>query len=309
MSRPRCGGCCYRRLLWLAIDGGVALYAANHAWMAGALFAGAAAYFTERLLTRTVARVKVRDESVRRAAAGNSVAVWILTVVALLPFLAGMGLAMRGILGMPAVQAANAVPKFAHAASRDWFGIILTRPKMRHEIVTPVLTTNPEGLRRQEKTIPFDGTYWYFQEPAAGPGPYAHVVAGDPTKSRIRSTDRMPVVMEAHQRLGREVQPSCCRTLELNVVNADAVPGSVTVETLLRDRHGYVVSLGTKTLASSTVSPMPPNRAPVHESVAFQIPRAAKNRSFDEMTVKIRPEVKRSLAAPKIGIESFAFQR
>ena len=104
----------------VVIDAGGAMYAADHAWVAGALFAVAASYFAERLLSRTAARVKVREESVERAAAGNSVAVWVLTVVALLPFLAGMGFAMRGILGMPSAQAANFVPKLAHPPGRDY---------------------------------------------------------------------------------------------------------------------------------------------------------------------------------------------
>lgn len=295
----------------VAIDGGVALYARNHAWMAGLLFAAAASYIAERLLMRTAAQVKVRDESVRRASAGNSVAVWMLTVVALLPFLAGMGLAMRGILGMPAVQAANALPKSAHVPARDWFGIILTRPRMRHAIVTPVLTAKPDSSLSKSKVIPFDGQYWYFQPPESGPGRDAHVVEGDPTKSRIRSTNRLAVMMEAHQRLPKEMAANCCRRLQLNVVNADAVPGSISVEVLLRDSNSKSapgVSLGTKVLPSSAVSPMPLKRAPVHETLTFQIPRGATH-EFDEITVKMKPEFGRTLAAPNVGIESFAFQR
>jgi hypothetical protein len=34
-----------------------------------------------------------------------------------------------------------------------------------------------------------------------------------------------------------------------------------------------------------------------------------KSKSFDEMTVRVKPEVSRSLAAPQVAIESFAFQR
>lgn len=290
------------------IDAGAALYAANHAWMAGALLAFAAAYFAERIVSRTAALVKVREDTVGRTSAGNSVAVWILTVVALLPFLAGVGLAIRGVLGMPAVRAANYVPNFAHSPSRDWAGIVLTRPKMRHQIVMPVLTMNPESFSKS-KVIPFDGQYWYFQPPESGPGPKAHVMPGDPTKSRIRSTNHLAVMMEAHQRFAIATEVGCCRALQLNVVNADAVPGVVRVEALLRDELGHVVSLGTKTLASSAVSPMPLKRAPVHETLTFEIPRAAKGRRFDEMTVKVKPEMERALAAPELGIESFAFQR
>ena len=77
----------------------------------------------------------------------------------------------------------------------------------------------------------------------------------------------------------------------------------------LRDAHGYVASLGNKVLTSSTVSPMPLHRAPVEETLEFQIPRGVKSKSFDEMTVKVKPERARSLGAPEVAIESFAFQR
>jgi hypothetical protein len=125
----------------------------------------------------------------------------------------------------------------------------------------------------------------------------------------MTSNDRLPIEMEAHQRLGQAMDGSCCRALELNVVNADAVPGSITVEVLLRDEHGYVASLGSKVLASSLVSPMPLHRAPVNETLEFSLPRGAKQKQFDEITVKIKPEKRRSLAAPEVAIESFAFQR
>jgi hypothetical protein len=191
---------------------------------------------------------------------------------------------------------------------RGYSGIILTRPKMPHEIVTPVLTANAEGAKKSEM-IPFDGQYWYFKPPDARPAVDARVVEGDPAKSRITSTDDLPIEMEAHQRLSTPVEASCCRALQLNLVNADAVPGSITLEVQLRDAHGYVASLGNKVLPSSVVSPMPLHRAPVEETLVFQIPRGAKGKAFDEITVKVKPEAKRSLGAPKVAIESFAFRR
>jgi hypothetical protein len=296
-------------LIAVTIDGGVAMYAADHAWVAGALFAAASAYFAGKLLNRTAARVKVREGSVKRASVGNSVAVWMLTVVALLPFLASVGMSMRLWMGMPQVQA-QAAARPARAAAKDWLGIIMTRPRQRHEIVTPVLTTSVEAFSKS-KVIPFDGQYWYFQPPDRQPGPGAHVVQGDPTKDRIRSTNYLAVMMEAHQRLPKEMEANCCQTLQLNVVNADAVPGSISVEVLLKDssrKTGASVSLGNKVLASSTVSPMPLKRGPVHETLTFQIPRGSKQ-TFDEITVKVKPEFGRTLAAPHVGIESFAFQR
>jgi hypothetical protein len=182
---------------------------------------------------------------------------------------------------------------------------------MRHAIVTPLLTSRPDSLKKSD-VIPFDGQYWYFQPPDSAPGPTAHVAQGDPTKDRIRSTNRLAVMMEAHQHLPKEIEADCCRTLQLNLMNADAVPGSISVEVQLKNsskKTAGSVWLGSKVLASSTVSPMPLKRAPVQETLTFQIPRGPKSSKFDEITVKVKPEMGRTLAAPQVGIESFAFQR
>ncbi|HSU19170.1 MAG TPA: hypothetical protein VLI45_05435 [Acidobacteriaceae bacterium] len=47
---------------------------------------------------------------------------------------------------------------------------------------------------------------------------------------------------------------------------------------------------------------------PVPETLTLQIPRAAKGKSFDEITVKIRPERFPSLAGPHVSIEAFMLQ-
>jgi hypothetical protein len=295
----------------MVAEAGVACYVGGHAWRAGALFAAASAYAVKRLLDRmAVDEPAVSDRSLRCASAGNSVAVWMLTVVALLPFLAGMTVAMRGVLGMPGVRAASHMPNMARGSGAGYTGIILTLPRKPHEIVTPALLSHETGFARS-RVIPFDGRYWYFQAPDQRPGVHARVVQGTPLKSRIRSTNDLPLAMEAHQPLGQEMAMDCCRTMQLNLVNADAVPGSISIEVLLRDTQGRraaSVVLGDKVLPSSVVSPMPLHRAPVHETLTFRLPRAAKSRMFDEITVRVKPDVNRSLAAPQVSIESFAFQ-
>jgi hypothetical protein len=297
-------------LVAIAVESGIAMFGAGHAWGAGLLFAMAAAYVVKCFVDGVASR-SADERSMRCASVGNSAAVWMLTVLALLPFLAGVSVVMRGMLGMPAVEAAKHVSNVGHRAARGYSGIILETPRIPHEIVMPVLTTHAEGFKRSEM-IPFDGTYWYFKEPDTRPGPNAPVVQGNPLKKRILSTDRIPLSMEAHQRLGKEMQMDCCRTLQLNVINADAIPGSVTMEVLLRDvgaRSASSVSLGNKVLVSSTVSPMPLHRAPVHETLVFQIPRAARHRSFDEITVRVKPERTQALGGAQVSIESFGFER
>ncbi|HVG27448.1 MAG TPA: hypothetical protein VM865_07565 [Acidobacteriaceae bacterium] len=300
----------------VALEGAMAMLGAEHAWIAGALLACAAAYVTDRLLKRTVSGNSAgRDRTMRQASTGNSVAVWMLTVLALLPFLAGVTSAVRGIMGMPAaVQAAPHAPRLPSGGSpgsSGYTGVILTLPRKPREVIAPRLGTHVQGFSKS-RLIPFDGTYWYFKSPDTRPAPNARVVQGDPLKRQIRSADALPLLMEAHQPLGDEMEMSCCRTLQLNLVNADAVPGTIALEAVLRDTSGRTitaVALGSKVLPSSTVSPMPLHREPVHETMVFAIPRSASGRRFDEITVRLKPERTRWLAGPHVSIESFLFER
>ena len=90
--------------------------------------------------------------------------------------------------------------------------------------------------------------------------------------------------------------------------NADTVSGTLAVEVLLRDtstRQAAQISLGTKVLPSSAVSPMPLKRAPVVDTVNFQIPRATKQKSFNEITVRIKRDERMSLAGALVSVQSF----
>ena len=106
---------------------------------------------------------------------------------------------------------------------------------------------------------------------------------------------------------------SCCQSLRLDVTNADNVPGTIAVEVLLRDTSSAkklpAVSLGTVVLPTSTVSPMPLKRPPVDDKVTFQLPVGARGRSFDEITVRIKPEKSRSLAGTQVAIKDFVLLR
>ena len=136
------------------------------------------------------------------------------------------------------------------------------------------------------------------------------MVRGDPLKAHIVSTDSFPVYMEAHQQLGESVETDSCGSLRLTVVNADAMPGLITVEVLLRNTKEKTnsLSLGVKVLVSSTVAPMPLRRSPVQEVLTFPILSSASRGSVDEIVVRIRPESMQSLAGPHVSIRSFTLE-
>jgi hypothetical protein len=157
-----------------------------------------------------------------------------------------------------------------------------------------------------------DGAYWYFKWPDTEPAANATVTQGDPVKKRIFSTDNHPLTMEAHQPLGKPLAMNCCRSLRVDVTNADNVPGNIIVEVRLGNTTSSAkvrdVWLGRIVLPTSTVSPMPLHRPPVDDTLTFKVPRTAHGATFNEITVRIMPEGSRSLAGAQIAIKDFVLQ-
>jgi hypothetical protein len=300
----------------VAIQIGVAMLAARHDWTAGMLLGAATIYPLERWLDRAG---PVREEgrrAGRKTSAGNSLVVWMLLVLALAPLLtiyATSILARVMAIGVPALPRIATRP-LAHPRSTDNSGVILYLPHKPHVIAVPQPEIATNALSKPTD-IPFDGVYWYFKQPDTRPRPNARITQGDPIKRRVWSTDEEPLIMEAHQPLGRPISLSCCRSLRVNVTNANNVPGSIGLEVLLRNtasKKGTRISLGTLVLATSTVSPMPLKRPPVEDSVTFPLPRSLSQtlheKSFNEITVRIKPEKSMAQAGPQVAIKSFALQ-
>jgi hypothetical protein len=296
----------------VAAEVGITLLVAGHDWWAGCLFGAGIIYPVSSWLDRRAALGgRPCGRAWGRAAAGNSVTVWLLLVLALVPLMAGYTAARLGsLLGIEQrTRATLRPPALVHRSSSGYDSIILLQPKKPHEFIVPALSAKSGVATKDAGVIPFDGAYWYFQEPDTQPAPDAHVMRGDPVKGRMVSTDRQPLVMEAHQPLYRDIAMSCCRSLRVDMKNADNVPGSIAIEVLLRDRVSSkktsAVSLGTLVLPTSTISPMPLNRPPVDDRVTFQLPRAARGKTFNEITVRIKPKISRTLAGAQVGIKDF----
>ncbi len=298
----------------IAAELGITLLAAGHGWGAGCLFGVGIVYPVSSWLDRRQALGgKPRGRAWSRTAAANSLTVWLLLVLALVPLMAGYAAAkLSDMLGIDTrTRPTFTPPALVHRDSSGYDSIILIQPKKPHEFIAPAASAMSGTVRKDTGVIPFDGAYWYFKQPATQPARDAHVMRGDPVKRRMLSTDHQPLVMEAHQPLDREIDMSCCRSLRVDVKNADNVPGSIAVEVLLREKIGkktLAVSLGTVVLPSSTVSPMPLQRAPVDDKVTFHLPHAARIKSFNEITVRIKPEAWRTLAGAKVGIKDFVLQ-
>ena len=156
--------------------------------------------------------------------------------------------------------------------------------------------------------IPFQGSYWYFRDPAKRPGSDAHIMRGLPTKVALHSSDFHRLIMEAHQDLDRPIELTCCREIDLKILNADNIPGAISLSLVLVDstaRGSASQTLGSRNVKSSEPPVFSLNRPPVEETLRFIIPARARIKRFDELRVVLQPSPERSLGGVKISVREF----
>lgn len=290
------------------LQGGVAALAAGHDWVAGFLFSLSCVVPAWRLLERT------RGLGTIRIAAATSAVVVMLTWIALLPMLLAEQFAggIPGLTGPPR-HIAGLSARRAFSQGTGYSGIILLPPLPKHQAVllpTPEAYSSKAATKsRTPEVIPFDGQYWYFKSPDAGPRPDARVVHADPLKAIIHSTDPLPLSMEAHQSFPLALPLHTASMLRLDLVNADTRPGTIAVEVILRSRSfsgSHALSLGSAALPSSTSPTLDLTRAPVHEALRFTLPRRLRGRSIDEISIRLLPEPSRARGGAEIAVQDFA---
>ena len=128
------------------------------------------------------------------------------------------------------------------------------------------------------------------------------------SKKTFGSTDRLSLLMAAHQTLLHPIKMDCCKALRVELINADNRSGRITIEILLRDtstQSNSTLSLGSIVIPSSTIRSISMNRAPVNEVLTFHFSPAARGKSFDEITLLIKPAWERALAGSKVAIHDF----
>jgi hypothetical protein len=193
-------------------------------------------------------------------------------------------------------------------------GIILWPEKQTQtELVAPApvfgngLLTNRHGTRPLE--IPFNGVYWFFKAPDVRPPGKSRQAHGSPELLDIRSIDRRPLSMEAHEYLGSMLDLDCCSRIQIAIRNADHYPETVSLELILINTSApgkSSQSLGTLMVKSTRPWKIYDERsAPTTETLNFVIPAHASIRRFDEVTVVFRLDAARADAGPKIAIDRF----
>lgn len=217
--------------------------------------------------------------------AGSAVAVWLVCMLLLLPWMLHGG-GGSSIAAMAATRNAGAKRVPSHFSS-----VILWPPKERvtklYFPVTRATILEPARLRSPLE-IPFDGPYLYFEPPDNKPGPDAHVVHGLPTEPEINlmAADGGILFMRAVQHLPKAIDTSCCAALDVAVENADSRAGQITLGLLLADTSAPnkpAAMLGFQSVASA----QPRHR--VEETAQFSTERAHDLRRFNEITVIVLP--------------------
>jgi hypothetical protein len=120
--------------------------------------------------------------------------------------------------------------------------------------------------------------YWYFKFAGESPGLDARTTRGDPLKVNVRSSDRGPLLLEAHQYLSDPIDLSCCREMQI-VFRNDVALGALPVSLSLKDSERKLSqNLGIKYVAPSLADQPPGNTSPVEETLVFPFPKTGSSR-------------------------------
>lgn len=192
--------------------------------------------------------------------------------------------------------------------SGDHTGVILLPEQQQHTTLVPPLPSMPSNLfdskHQNPLSIPFYGAYWFFKLPDQKPPPDSYVTHGTPAEMTFFAPDSRPLIMEAHQNLGKLIDLTCCREIRIEIENADRYPGTVSVELILvNDREGQKgeVSLGSAPVTSAPGDP----GAASKETLTFPVRAHPSIRQFDELMIRFPRQRQRMNRSAKIAIVRF----
>lgn len=209
----------------------------------------------------------------------------------------------------PSNSESNGAASTSADSSGDHTGVILLPEKQQHTTLVPPLPSMPSDLfdakHQNPLSIPFYGAYWFFKLPDTKPPPDSYRTHGTPAEMTFFAPDSRPLIMEAHQDLGKLIDLACCREIRIEIRNADRFPGTVSVELVLvntREKPEASVSLGS---APVTSTPGWLTDQPLKETLTFPIPARAPIRQFDELTIRFPRQRMRMNRSAKIAIDRF----
>lgn len=239
--------------------------------------------------------------------------------VAMATVLIAIGLMRWGtarLFGIPAddPDATTAVLASTGKANLTFRGVILLAPKPEKAPDVPPLAVlraderQKAAARKEPLVIPFSGVYWLFHRPDAEPPATSLAQYGAPDALFFRAADHRPLVMEAHQHVGRHIDLSCCASIEVDIVNVDRYPGSVRAELVVADT-AYPVPVRQR-IGSQPVTTTPrwpyDEAAAQEETLRFPIPTApAGSVRFDRISVRFHLDAVRNTRSARMAIRKF----
>jgi hypothetical protein len=168
----------------------------------------------------------------------------------------------------------------------------------------PELGSNPfAGRKSQPLSIPFGGEYWLYRFPFDHPPSNSYRKRGNPSKLSFSTTDQTALQMQAHQTLDVPLDTNCCRAIQVEIVNADRFPGTLSLELELIDGRPMMpkqLSLGIQPVRSQ-----PDPATPMREILEFAVPDTPPFEQFTTLQVIFHRARSRADKSARISIERF----
>jgi hypothetical protein len=190
-------------------------------------------------------------------------------------------------------------------------GVILSpeiKPVVTLIAPLPALGSNPfQGRPAQPLAIPFGGEYWMFRWPYARPPSTSILERGSPAKLGFSTTDHTPLEMEADQKLETPIDVRCCGGIQIEVLNADRYPGTLTLELVLLNTESIQtlsISLGDAALKSRPNLTRDPVML-VRETLTFAVPAEPSMDQFNELKILFHRAARRADKSAKVSVERF----
>ena len=172
----------------------------------------------------------------------------------------------------------------------------------------PALGSNPfQGRPAQPLSIPFGGEYWMFRWPFAHPPSTSILERGSPAKQGFSTTDHTPLQMEAHQKLETPIDLRCCSRIQIELLNADRYPGTLSLELVLLNTETSLtlsLSLGNASIISRPDLTRDPV-IPMRETLDFAVPAEASMDQFNEFKILFHRARVRADKSAKVSVERF----
>jgi hypothetical protein len=233
------------------------------------------------------------------------------TAVLILAFAAELfTLYIRSRLGGSGFAALYTPEDAPAAGSGKYRGVILWQEEKPHPVLVPPRAEPGRGVHqsKQPLSIPFDGVYWFFKFPDRQPPKDSYTVRGNPSAIAFRSSDVVPLQMEARQNFVAPIDLSCCVRIAVEILNADRYPGTLSIDLILTNLS--LPGQPSESLGVMPVTSMPQwvsgdEFQPAPEVLSFAIPATPRISQFDAATVRFIRTGKRGVSSAKIAIERF----